>query len=109
LKECDVFVLPSFYREGVPRSLQEALAMGIALITTNNVGCCDTVTEGSNGFLVPIQDAEAVADRMMRFVEDSNLVETMGKASRRLAEQNFDVIQKVESQMVIIEGGSGNS
>ena len=109
LKDCDVFVLPSFYREGVPRGLQEALAMGIALITTNNGGCCDTVIEGSNGFLVPIQDADAVADRMIRFVEDSSLAETMGKASRLLAERKFDVNQKVEVQMGIIEGDSGNS
>ena len=83
--------------------------MGIALITTNNGGCCDTVIEGSNGFLVPMQDAEAVANRMMRFVEDSSLVETMGKASRLLAERKFDVNQKVEVQMAIIDGGSANS
>lgn len=90
LMQTSVFVLPS-YREGVPRSTQEAMAMGRAIITTNVPGCRDTVDDGVNGFLVPVRDARALADAMLRFVENLNLIATMGRESRRLAETRFDV------------------
>lgn len=83
-------VLPSFYREGVPRSLQEAAAMARPIITTDNVGCRDTVEEGVNGFLVPVRDPAALAAAMERFVDAPELAAGMGEASRRLAEQRFD-------------------
>lgn len=86
-----VFVLPSFYREGVPRSIQEAMAMGRPIITTDQVGCRDTVEPGVNGFLVPMRAVEPLAEAMLRFVERPNLIATMGAASRRLAEERFDV------------------
>ncbi len=90
LMQTSVFVLPS-YREGVPRSTQEAMAMGRAVITTNVPGCRDTVEDGVNGFLVPVRDAYALANAMLRFVENPNLIGTMGCESRRLAEARFDV------------------
>ena len=90
LAQTSVFVLPS-YREGVPRSTQEAMAMGRAVITTDVPGCRDTVVEGVNGFLVPVRDAAALADAMMRFIKQPELIETMGKASRALAVERFDV------------------
>jgi glycosyltransferase involved in cell wall biosynthesis len=85
-----VYVLPS-YREGKPRSTQEAMAMGRPVITTDAPGCRDTVEEGVNGFLVPVRDADALADAIERFIANPSLVERMGRASRRLAEQRFDV------------------
>jgi glycosyltransferase involved in cell wall biosynthesis len=90
LTQTSVFVLPS-YREGVPRSTQEAMAMGRAVITTNAPGCRETVDEGTNGFLVPVRDVPALTEAMLRFVEDPTLIATMGKESRRLAEKRFDV------------------
>ena len=90
LAQASVFVLPS-YREGVPRSTQEAMAMGRAVITTDVPGCRDTVVEGLNGFLVPVRDSVALADAMMRFIRKPELIETMGKASRALAVERFDV------------------
>lgn len=89
LMQTSVFVLPS-YREGVPRSTQEAMAMGRAVITTDVPGCRDTVDDGVNGFLVPVRDASALANAMLRFVENKNLVVIMGRESRRLAEARFD-------------------
>lgn len=89
LMQTSVFVLPS-YREGVPRSTQEAMAMGRAVITTNAPGCRETVDEGVNGFLVPVRDVAALATAMLRFVENSSLIGIMGCESRRLAEARFD-------------------
>ena len=89
LKQSSVFVLPS-YREGVPRSTQEAMAIGRAVITANSPGCRETVVEGINGLLVPVRDDQALAEAMMEFVEDPELIDTMGRESRRLAEEKFD-------------------
>jgi len=90
IEGASVFVLPSFYREGKPRSTQEAMAVGRAVITTDNIGCRDTVEEGVNGFLVPPRDVASLAAAMMRFVEDPSLAGRMGRESRRLAEERFD-------------------
>jgi len=91
LVNASVFVLPSFYREGLPRSTQEAMAMGLPVITTDWVGCRDTVEDGVNGFLVPVHDPHALAKAMMRFIENPDLIETMGQSGRRMAEERFDV------------------
>lgn len=90
LEQASVFVLPS-YREGVPRSTQEAMAMGRPVITTNSPGCRDTVIEGVNGFLVPPGDPVALADAMRRFLDHPEDIISMGRESRRLAEERFDV------------------
>lgn len=90
LADCSVFVLPS-YSEGTPRSTLEALALGRAVITTDAPGCRETVVDGENGFLVPVRNAPALAQAMSKFVEHPELVERMGNAGRRLAEEKFDV------------------
>ena len=87
----EVYVLPSYYYEGVPRSILEALAMEKPVITTDWRGCRDTVVPGVNGFLVPPRDAEALAAAMCRFLEDPSLSGRMGPSSRRIAEEKFDV------------------
>ena len=91
LAQTSVYVLPSYYREGVPRSTQEAMAMGRPVITTDAPGCRDTVTDGENGFLVPVRDTEALAAAMEKFILQPELIERMGQASRRIAEERFDV------------------
>ena len=90
IAECSVYVMPS-YREGTPRSVLEAMAMGRAIVTTDAPGCRETVRDGENGFLVPPRDADALYDAMMRFVRQPQLAAAMGPASRRLAEEKFDV------------------
>jgi len=85
-----VFVLPS-YREGIPRSILEAMAMGRPVITTNSPGCRETVEDGVNGFLVPIKDSKALADRMEKFILNPDLIKQMGNRSREIAEKRFDV------------------
>jgi len=90
LAESSVFVLPSYYREGVPRSIQEAMASGKPIITTDHVGCRDTVDPGVNGFLVPIRNSNALAEAMRRFLLQPGLIRKMGMASRKIAEERFD-------------------
>ncbi len=90
IAEARVFVLPS-YREGTPRTVLEAMAMGRAVITTDAPGCRGTVVDGENGLLVPVADAEALYRAMRRFVVEPGLAERMGEASLRLVREKFDV------------------
>lgn len=94
-----VYVLPSYYREGKPRSTQEAMAVGRAVITTDSPGCRDTVISGVNGFIIPVRAPDALAAAMCRFIEDPELIVTMGRASRRLAEERYDV-HKINRQIM---------
>lgn len=88
-----VFVLPS-YREGVPRSTQEAMAMGRPVITTDVPGCRDTVIDGLNGYLVPPFDPHALASAFKKFIHDPASIHVMGAQSRCIAEREFDVRKK---------------
>ncbi len=90
LARASVYVLPS-YREGTPRTVLEAMAMGRAVITTDAPGCRGTVVEGENGFLVPVGDADALYRAMRRFIEEPGLARSMGEASLRLVREKFDV------------------
>ena len=90
LAQCGVFVLPS-YREGTPKSVLEAMSCGKAIITTDAPGCRETVIEGKNGFLVPIKDDKALVEKMLFLFQTPDLCEQMGNASRKIAEQRFDV------------------
>lgn len=90
LEESSIFVLPSFYREGVPRSIQEAMAMEMPIITSTVPGCRDTVEEGENGLLVPPRDPAALAAAMRKLAERPDLINEMGKNSRKIAKQRFD-------------------
>lgn len=94
----DCVVLPSYYPEGVPRSLLESAAIGRPIITTDTTGCREVVDHGINGFLCRPRDALDLADKMGRILSLSHQeLAQMGRASRRLAEATFDeqvVIQK---------------
>jgi len=85
-----VYVLPS-YREGTPRSVLEAMAIGRAIITSDAPGCRETVVPDVNGLLVPPRDADSLFEAMRRFVHAPELASTFGAASRSLAEERFDV------------------
>jgi len=86
-----VNVLASYYREGVPRSLLEAMSMSRPLITTDSPGCREAVEDGQNGFLIPPRDAGALAEAMEKFILDPNLIRRMGWRSREMALETFDV------------------
>lgn len=93
LAAAHVYVLPS-YREGMPRTVLEAMATGRPIITTDAPGCRETVVSGRNGALVPVGDAQALFAEMLRFAAlPETELRRMGEESRRLAEQRFDVVQ----------------
>ncbi len=93
-----VYVLPS-YREGVPRTNLEAMAMGRAVITTDAPGCRETVIDGVNGILVPPKSVEGLVAAMMKFLENPKLAASMGHESRMIVEDRFDV-HKVNEVML---------
>jgi glycosyltransferase involved in cell wall biosynthesis len=97
LSNADVMVLPSYYREGTPRSLLEAAAMAKPIITTDNVGCREVVDHGVNGLLIPVKNAAALTEAMICMLEDPKRRTEMGLAGRDKIVREFDeqiVIQK---------------
>jgi glycosyltransferase involved in cell wall biosynthesis len=90
LHRSDIVVLPSYYREGVPIVLLEALAMGKPIITTDNVGCRETVEDGVNGLLVPVKDVAALTSAIATLAKDRDLRDRFGRQSRIIAERDFD-------------------
>ena len=85
-----IAVLPS-YREGLPKSLIEAAACARAVVTTDVPGCRDAIEPGQTGLLVPVRDAQSLADAIARLAEDAALRQRMGAAGRALAEREFDI------------------
>lgn len=102
ITESSVFVLPS-YREGVPRSTQEAMAIGRPIITTDVPGCRETVVDSVNGFLVPKWNSTALAEKMCYFIENPEQVNIMGLESYKIAQEKFDV-DKVNKKLFEIMG-----
>lgn len=87
----DMVVLPSYYREGIPRVLLEAASMEKPLITTNLPGCRDVVDDCNNGFFVPSKDANALAEAIEKLILNKNLRKEMGVLSREKAIKEFDI------------------
>lgn len=90
IEACSVYVLPS-YREGTPRTVLEAMAMGRAIITTDAPGCRETVIDGVNGRLVAVKAIDQLAKVMIELIESPCLVKVYGEQSRRIAEEKYDV------------------
>lgn len=101
LRDASVFVLPSYYREGVPRSILEALSIGRPVITTTRPGCKETVIPGCNGFLVKEKNVGELVKAMLYFLDNPTKVRSMGLESRKLAEKRFDV-NKVNREIASI-------
>lgn len=90
IAKSSVYVLPS-YREGTPRTVLESMAMGRPIITTDAPGCRETVIDGYNGYLVKVKSVDDLVQAMQKFIANPDLIIQMGKASRVLAEEKFDV------------------
>ncbi len=99
IADSSVYVLPSYYREGIPRSVLEAMSMGRAIITTDAPGCRETVVTGDNGFLIPVRSVDALVMAMEQFIADPQLAPVMGQRSRQVAEDKYDV-RKVNQVMM---------
>lgn len=98
IADSSVYVLPS-YREGTPRTVLEAMAMGRAIITTDAPGCRETVVDGDNGFLVPVKSVDALEQAMLKFINEPALAARMGQRARQVAEEKYDV-HKVNAVML---------
>ena len=102
IKNCHVYVLPS-YHEGIPRTILEAMSMGRPILTTNVIGCKETVISGKNGFIVEKGNSDQLANKMIWFINNSKNCSEMGKYSRFLAEKRFDV-KIINSNIISIMG-----
>lgn len=101
LARCHIVAFPSYYMEGLPKSLIEADAIGRPIITSNSVGCKETVIDGENGFLIAPKDVDALTEKLDLLLGDAELRQRMGKASRKYAEEYFDINVVIERHLNI--------
>ncbi|MDR1350401.1 MAG: glycosyltransferase family 4 protein [Zoogloeaceae bacterium] len=101
--QSSLVILPSFYPEGLPKTLIEAQACGRAIVTTECPGCRDAIVPDETGLLVPPRDAGALADAIERLLRDRQRLRDMGRAGRALAESRFDVRHVVERHLEIYQ------
>jgi N,N'-diacetylbacillosaminyl-diphospho-undecaprenol alpha-1,3-N-acetylgalactosaminyltransferase len=104
LSLADVVALPSYYREGVPRVLLEAMALGKPIVTTDNVGCREAVDPGRNGHLVPVHDSHTLAEAIRNLVENEPLRQAFGRESRSKAEAEFSETAVVDGVLTRLLG-----
>lgn len=111
LAGCHVFVLPSYYREGLPRTILEAMATGRPIITTDMPGCREPIEPGRNGVLVPPRDHRALAEAMARFLKHPDDVARMGGMARSIAVARYDVdiVNTALLRRIGMEGASNDS
>lgn len=95
LRLAHIACLPSYYGEGLPKSLLEAAAAGLPIVTTDAPGCREVVNDGDNGVLVPPRDADALADALRRLIADAGLRAQMGARSRERALAEFSQTQVI--------------
>ena len=96
MASASLFVLPSYYPEGLPKVLLEAAASGVPVITTDHPGCRDAITNQGTGLLVPIKDSKTLAQAIIELISDESLSKHMGKQGRLLAEKSFQVSSVVD-------------
>lgn len=101
LKKSHIMAFPSYYMEGLPKSLIEADAIGRPIITTNSVGCKETVVDGENGFLIAPKDVDTLTEKLDILLSDKELRQKMGKAGRAYAEKYFDIEVVIERHLNI--------
>jgi len=98
LTKSHIVVLPS-YREGLPKSLLEAAAIGRPIVTTDVPGCREVVKDGENGFLVPIKNSKKLSETIKKLINDPGLLAVMGKKGRLIAEREFSIEQVVDKTL----------
>lgn len=103
LKQCHIMVFPSYYMEGLPKSLIEADAIGRPIITSNSVGCKETLVDGYNGFLIQPKDVDALTEKLDLLLSDKDLRVKMGKNARKYAEDYFSIEVVKERHLAIYE------
>lgn len=101
LKNCHIVAFPSYYMEGLPKSLIEANAIGRPIITSNSVGCKDTVIDGYNGYLIAPKDIDALTEKLDLLLSSKELRQEMGRNARKYAEENFSIDSVIEKHLSI--------
>lgn len=101
LIESSIVLLPSYYREGIPKSLIEATAIGRPIITTDWIGCRETVVDGLNGFLIPIKSPQILAEKISILIDNEELRATMGRESRKIAMAKFSINEVIRRHLNI--------
>ncbi len=105
LKQSHIMAFPSWYREGLPKSVIEAEAIGRPVVTTDSVGCRDTIIDGKNGFLIPIKDSAALANALKRLIDNPDLRHKMGKNAREFAVNKFDIKEVIKVHLDVYKSG----
>lgn len=103
LKQCHIMAFPSYYMEGLPKSLIEADAIGRPIITSNSVGCKETLVDGYNGFLIQPKDVDALTEKLDLLLADKDLRVKMGKNARQYAEEYFSIEVVKERHLAIYD------
>lgn len=103
LRASHIVAFPSYYMEGLPKSLIEACAIGRPIITCDSVGCKETVIDGVNGYLIPTRDVDSLVEKLDTLISDSELRKKMGIAGRKYAEECFDINSVVQKHLDIYE------
>lgn len=101
LQSCHIVAFPSYYMEGLPKSLIEACAIGRPIVTTQSIGCKDTVDDGVNGYLIPTKDVDALTEKLKMLIDNAELRQKMGKAARAKAEKEFSLDVVIEKHLSI--------
>lgn len=104
LKKSHIVAFPSYYREGVPKSLIEASAIGRPIITCNSVGCKDVVVDGENGFLIEPCDVNALVSCLRILIDNKSMREKMGQKSREFAMRDFSIETVVNAHLKLYLG-----
>ena len=103
LAAADVVCLPSYYGEGIPKILIEAMACGRPIVTTDMPGCRELVTPDVNGLLVPPRNVQALSEALQRLLGDRALCSQMGSAGRKIAEREFALPKIVQETFAVYE------
>ena len=103
LQSSHIVAFPSYYMEGLPKSLIEADAIGRPVITCNSVGCKETVIDGYNGYLIPTKDVDALVEKLDILLGDAKLRQEMGRNSRKYAEENFSIETVINRHLSIYQ------
>ncbi len=109
LAQSSMIVLPSSYREGLPKILLEAGAIGRPVVTTDVRGCRDVIKNGENGFLVPLGDISELADAIGKLLENEELRTEMGVMGRKIVEENYSIDRIVDETLSVYKTMLGNS
>jgi glycosyltransferase involved in cell wall biosynthesis len=103
LQSSHIVAFPSYYMEGLPKSLIEADAIGRPVITCNSVGCKEAVIDGHNGYLIPTKDVDALVEKLDILLSNAKLRQEMGRNARAYAEANFSLEEVIKKHLSIYQ------